>query len=111
MNQKVRDQYVCTVKKMVRVCAFPGCDKNMKHYNPESFHRLPLQNSDTLKQWLVVLHVDVETPVKTLRGKDCRVCSNPFDKDDFMIPWRALQPSQKNREPSAVPRTSLKLEI
>ncbi|XP_078135658.1 peroxynitrite isomerase THAP4-like isoform X2 [Sander vitreus] len=90
---------------MVRVCAFPGCDKKMKHYNPESFHRLPLQNSDTLKQWLVVLHVDVETPVKTLREKDYRVCSNHFDKDDFMIPLRASNPPRKNHlKKSAVPR-------
>ncbi|XP_051240096.1 uncharacterized protein LOC127354292 [Dicentrarchus labrax] len=90
---------------MVRVCAFPGCNKKMKHYNPESFHRLPLRHNDTLKQWLVVLNVDVKTPVKTLRERDYRVCSNHFDKDDFTVPRNAANPPRKNHlKKSAVPR-------
>ncbi|XP_056125284.1 lethal(3)malignant brain tumor-like protein 2 isoform X2 [Rhinichthys klamathensis goyatoka] len=90
---------------MVRVCAFPGCNKKMKRYNPESFHRLPLQNSDILKQWLVILHVDVETPVETLREMDYRVCSNHFDKDDFILSRSASDPPRRNHlKKSAVPR-------
>ena len=72
---------------MVRVCAFPGCGKQIKSYNPESFHRLPLHES-TFKQWLVALQVDVETPVRTLKVKDYRVCSAHFDQDDFTIPGK-----------------------
>ncbi|XP_035516429.1 uncharacterized protein LOC118327247 [Morone saxatilis] len=90
---------------MVRVCAFPGCEKKMKRYNPESFHRLPLQNSDTLKQWLVVLNFDVKTPIKKLQQMDYRVCSNHFRKNDFMTPKRASNPPRKNYlKKSAVPR-------
>lgn len=49
---------------MVHVCAFTVCGKKMKSYNLKTFHRLPLQEP-TLKQWLVVLQLDVETPVHT----------------------------------------------
>ncbi|XP_056099072.1 uncharacterized protein LOC130077763 [Rhinichthys klamathensis goyatoka] len=77
----------------------------MKRYNPESFHRLPLHNSDMLKQWLVVLHVDVETPVETLREMDYRVCSKHFDRDDFILSRRASNPPRRNHlKKSAVPR-------
>ena len=90
---------------MVRVCAFPGCYKRMRRYNPESFHRLPVKNSDTLKQWLIVLHLDVETSVETLREKDYRVCSNHFDQDDFVVTRMASNPPIKSRiKKSAVPR-------
>ncbi|XP_059914246.1 zinc finger protein 28-like isoform X1 [Gadus macrocephalus] len=70
---------------MVRVCAFPGCGTKMRRYNPETFHRLPLQESN-LRQWLAVLQVDVETPVQTLKTKDYRICSRHFDPNDFSIP-------------------------
>ena len=43
-----------TEDKMARVCAFPGCGTRMRKSNPETFHRLPLRESN-LKQWLVVL--------------------------------------------------------
>ena len=93
---------------MVSVCAFPGCEKRMRHYNPEGFHRLPLQNSGMLTQWLIVLHLDVETPVETLREMDYRVYSNHFDQDDFVVNRRASNPPIKKRiKKSAVPRAEL----
>ncbi|KAF1389914.1 hypothetical protein PFLUV_G00052520 [Perca fluviatilis] len=62
----------------------------------ESFHRLPLQNSDTLKQWPFVLHVDVETPVETLREMDdlsVTVTVTIFTRTTSCM--MSLQPSQK----------------
>uniref|UniRef100_A0A8C5AIC9 THAP domain-containing protein 1 n=1 Tax=Gadus morhua TaxID=8049 RepID=A0A8C5AIC9_GADMO len=93
---------------MVRVCVFPGGEKKMKSYTPETFHRLPLQYNDRslLEQWLIVLHMDIETPIKT-RQKDDRVCSAHFDKDDFTIPKRAADPKNPKRvslKRNAIPR-------
>ena len=80
----------------------------MKSYTPETFHRLPLQYNDRslLEQWLIVLHMDIETPIKT-RQKDDRVCSTHFDKDDFTIPKRAADPKNPKRvslKRNAIPR-------
>ncbi|XP_056432858.1 uncharacterized protein LOC130371195 isoform X4 [Gadus chalcogrammus] len=94
---------------MVRVCVFPGCGKKKKSYTQETFHRLPLRYNDQslLEQWLIILHMDIETPIKTLRQKDDRVCSAHFDKDDFLIPKRAADPKNPKRvllKRNAIPR-------
>uniref|UniRef100_A0A8C9XF12 THAP domain-containing protein 1 n=1 Tax=Sander lucioperca TaxID=283035 RepID=A0A8C9XF12_SANLU len=68
---------------MVPVCAFPNCGNQMKRYLSLSFHRLPLRNREILQLWLVVLQLDVQTPLRTLRERDYRVCSEHFDEDDF----------------------------
>ncbi|XP_028444738.1 THAP domain-containing protein 4-like [Perca flavescens] len=68
---------------MVRVCAFPNCGNKMKRYLCLSFHRLPYRNRETLQLWLAALQLDVKTPLRTLREKDYRVCSEHFDEDDF----------------------------
>ncbi|XP_031145413.1 uncharacterized protein LOC116043045 isoform X11 [Sander lucioperca] len=68
---------------MVRVCAFPNCGNKMKKYLCLSFHRLPYRNRETLKLWLFALQLDVQTPLRTLRERDYRVCSEHFDEDDF----------------------------
>lgn len=67
----------------MRVCAFPGCGNVMRRYLCLSFHRLPYRNRQTLPLWLVALHLDPKTPLKTLREKDHRVCSVHFDEDEF----------------------------
>ncbi|XP_062371659.1 uncharacterized protein LOC134059298 isoform X2 [Sardina pilchardus] len=93
---------------MVRVCSVPGCETKMKSYNPESFHKLPLRYDRSLvNQWLSVLNMDIETPIETLRLKDYRVCSAHFDKDDFVFPRRASDPTNPKRmhvKKNAIPR-------
>ena len=68
----------------------------MKSYTPETFHRLPSRYNDRslVDQWLIVLNMDIETPIKMLMQKDHHVCSAHFDNDDFIIPERAAD--QKN---------------
>ncbi|XP_032388936.1 THAP domain-containing protein 4 isoform X4 [Etheostoma spectabile] len=68
---------------MVRVCAFPNCGNKMKRYLCLSFHRLPYRNRETLNLWLVALQLDVKTPLRTLRERDYRVCSEHFDEDEY----------------------------
>lgn len=57
----------------------------MRRYKCLSFHRLPLirGDSETLKLWLLVLQLDLDTSLDTLRVKDYRVCSEHFDEEDF----------------------------
>ncbi|KAI2667129.1 11S globulin [Labeo rohita] len=76
----------------------------MRSYVPESFHRLPLHES-TCKQWLVVLQVDVDTPIHILKQKDYRVCSAHFDPDDIII--SDSKPRQRMRlKKSAIPKAT-----
>ncbi len=73
--------------KMVRVCAFPGCEKKMQSWTPEMFHRLPFRlERDIFNECLIVLQVDINMPIEILRGTDYRVCSDHFDPDDFTMP-------------------------
>ena len=58
----------------------------MKSYIPETFHRVLFRCSrDILNQWLIVLQVDINTPIEMLRKKDYRVCSYHFDHDDLTM--------------------------
>ena len=93
--------------KMVHVCSFPGCDTRMRKSNPETFHRLPLRESN-LKQWLVVLQFDVGTPIPTLKAKDYRVCSRHFDLDDFTIPDKrtSYPPKRLRLKRNAIPKAA-----
>ncbi|XP_062291632.1 uncharacterized protein LOC133996087 isoform X1 [Scomber scombrus] len=67
-------------------CVYPGCGLKRKRYNPETFHGLPFRRNDPeiLQQWLVVLKMDITTPVETLKKKRYRVCSRHFNVDDFI---------------------------
>ena len=59
----------------------------MKNNIPETFHRLPFRCSrEIINQWLLVLQLDINTPIETLRKKDYRVCSDHFDQGDFNVP-------------------------
>ncbi|XP_033467959.2 uncharacterized protein LOC117247480 [Epinephelus lanceolatus] len=68
---------------MVRKCAFPNCENKMWR-NRRSFHRLPYKYPDITKLWLVVLKIDENTPVHSLRLADHRVCGDHFDQDDYL---------------------------
>uniref|UniRef100_UPI003AAC206B uncharacterized protein isoform X1 n=1 Tax=Centroberyx gerrardi TaxID=166262 RepID=UPI003AAC206B len=91
---------------MVRVCAFPNCANKMSRNTSRSFHRLPLLDRDTRKLWLVVLQMDANTPVHTLRRADHRVCSDHFDRDDYCQSKRRRNPIPKHffLKKNAVPR-------
>ena len=94
---------------MVCVCVFPGCGKQMKSYTPETFHRLPSWYNDRslVDKWLIVLNMDIETPIEMLMQRDHRVCSAHFDKDDFIIPKRAADPKNPKKvslKKNAIPR-------
>ncbi|XP_042287440.1 uncharacterized protein LOC122978844 isoform X1 [Thunnus albacares] len=91
---------------MVRVCAFPNCTNKMSPNTSRSFHRLPLLDRDTLKLWLVVLQMDANTPVHTLRLADYRVCSDHFERDDYCQPKKRRNPIPKHffLKKNAVPR-------
>uniref|UniRef100_A0A672H6Q9 THAP-type domain-containing protein n=1 Tax=Salarias fasciatus TaxID=181472 RepID=A0A672H6Q9_SALFA len=71
---------------MVRVCAYPGCFNQMKRRclgrsRLVTFHKLPVQDPERLKLWLVALGKDIgTTSVDSLR-----VCSEHFSKDDFRM--------------------------
>ncbi|XP_063739849.1 uncharacterized protein LOC134864637 isoform X1 [Eleginops maclovinus] len=69
-------------------CIYPGCGLKRKLFHQESFHELPYRHQDQelLQQWMVVLNMDITTPVETLKKKRYRVCSRHFDKDDFIHP-------------------------
>ncbi|GLD48838.1 uncharacterized protein AKAME5_000273700 [Lates japonicus] len=91
---------------MGRICVFPNCSSKMTRWTPRSFHRLPLRNRDLLKLWLVALQIDVNTPVRTLRLADLRVCSDHFDRDDYCQSNRKRRPTPKHffLKKTAVPR-------
>lgn len=92
---------------MVRVCAFPNCPNKMKSYSSRSFHRLPLLNRSTLRLWLVVLQMDPNTPVHTLRLADYRVCSDHFGQDDYCQSKRRRNPKHIFLKKTAVPRAEI----
>ena len=91
---------------MVRVCAYPKCKNRMSHNTPYSFHRLPLSNGEMLKLWLIVLQMDANTPVQTLRLADHRVCSAHSSQDDYCQPKKRRNPVPKHLflKKTAVPR-------
>jgi len=95
--------------KMPLSCAYPMCFKILKCkrvYSPGqkvlTFHRFPVHNPARLKQWLLALHLDINTPEHALASK--RVCSDHFSDEDF-------KPSQigdrRFLKLSAVPKTCL----
>ena len=53
--------------------SYTGCDRKMKSWNPDRFHRLPLSKPAILREWLIASEVD-ETDIKTRRDRDYRVC-------------------------------------
>ncbi|XP_017559627.1 zinc finger protein 569-like isoform X4 [Pygocentrus nattereri] len=69
---------------MVVNCAVPHCTNKWKKYRPLRFFRLPVQQIETLKQWLVVLNIDLSTPFEKLYN--VRVCSDHFSEDDYSKP-------------------------
>ncbi|KAK7166547.1 hypothetical protein R3I93_006338 [Phoxinus phoxinus] len=95
---------------MVRACAFPNCSNRMKRYLCLSFHRLPLRNREILHLWLVALQLDVQTPLKTLRVRDYRVCSEHFDEDDFTEKSVKSRHLKANAFPKAKKTAADKLE-
>lgn len=79
----------------------------MKWFNPVSFHRLPFHDSQTLKQWLLILQIDVDTPINTLRAKDYRVCSAHFDPEDLTQERRLSGETQRMRlKKNAIPKAT-----
>ena len=84
------------LKTMVCVCASPNCKNRMSRNNPYSFHRLHLSDSNMLKLWLIVLQLDANTPVQTLRLADHRVCSAHFSQDDYCQPKKRRHPIPKH---------------
>ncbi|KAG5285668.1 hypothetical protein AALO_G00006050 [Alosa alosa] len=92
---------------MVRVCAYPGCGTQMQWFNPVSFHRLPFHDSQILKQWLLILKIDMNTPVDTLKQRDLRVCSAHFDPDDLTQERRFGDLKQRMRlRRNAIPKAA-----
>ncbi|XDV34813.1 hypothetical protein PO909_004930 [Leuciscus waleckii] len=94
---------------MPNTCIYPGCGIKAKWFNPETFHGLPFRCNDPelLQQWLVVLKIDITTPVETLKEKRYRVCSRHFDEDDFHLPSRAKdskKPTRVHLKRNAIPR-------
>lgn len=73
-----------------------------------SFHRLPLRyDRAPVDKWLVVLKMDVNTSTETLRQRNYRICSNHFEKDDFVYPRQAAEPKYPAKiylKKSAIPR-------
>ena len=59
------------LKTMVRVCVYPNCKNRMWSNTLYSFYRLPLSDGEMLKLWLIVLQLDANTPVQTLRRVQC----------------------------------------
>ncbi|KAM9339822.1 zinc finger MYM-type protein 4-like [Symphorus nematophorus] len=81
----------------------------MTNNTPRSFHRLPLMDTDVLKLWLFVLHIDANIPVHALRRADLRVCSDHFDREDYCQPKRRRHPVPKHffLKKTAVPRVKV----
>ncbi|XP_049422808.1 uncharacterized protein LOC125882893 [Epinephelus fuscoguttatus] len=92
---------------MPRPCAYPNCRNKMSRYNPRSFHRLPYSDMETLKSWLVVLQMDANTPVATLRLADHRVCGDHFDRDDYCQTKKTPNPKLLRLKKNAVPRVEV----
>ena len=97
---------------MPLTCIYPGCDVKVKRFNPEAFHDLPFRFKDPelLRQWLVVLKMDIMTPVETLKKKRYRVCSRHFDEDDFCYPSKGpkdpKKPTRVYLKRNAIPRVA-----
>ncbi|KAL1004823.1 hypothetical protein UPYG_G00051050 [Umbra pygmaea] len=90
-------------------CVYPGCGIKAKKFHKETFHDLPFRYNDTelLLQWLVVLKMDITTPLETLKRKRYRVCSRHFYDDDFQYPSKAKDPKNPMRvhlKRNAIPR-------
>ncbi|XP_058251626.1 zinc finger protein 16-like isoform X1 [Hemibagrus wyckioides] len=72
---------------MVRSCAYPRCENRFKakRLRPRgdmlTSHKFPSKNPDRLKQWLLALNMDINTPAASLQQK--RVCSEHFVDDDY----------------------------
>ncbi|XP_035847040.1 zinc finger MYM-type protein 4 isoform X2 [Sander lucioperca] len=84
---------------MPHSCIYPGCGIKAKWFKPETFHDLPFRYKDPelLQQWLVVLKMDITTPVETPKKKRYRVCSRHFDEDDFYYPGKAKDPKKTTK--------------
>ncbi|XP_066517938.1 zinc finger and BTB domain-containing protein 17-like isoform X2 [Hoplias malabaricus] len=65
-------------------CAMPHCTNKWKKYRPVRFFRLPIQETETLKQWMNLLNIDISTPFEKLYN--IRVCSDHFNEDDYNKP-------------------------
>ncbi|XP_063044445.1 THAP domain-containing protein 1-like [Engraulis encrasicolus] len=81
---------------MVRMCTFPGCENKMTRWTSLSFHRLPLQNREVLRLWLIAMRMDPNIRPQRLRRADHRVCSAHFSADDF-CPLEEMKPGQKSQ--------------
>ncbi|KAF4114399.1 hypothetical protein G5714_004622 [Onychostoma macrolepis] len=76
---------------MVRLCQYPGCFNKAKclrlhapvskEGGPLTFHKLPVNDPERLKLWLLAIRWDVNTPIEKLHG--CRLCSEHFSADDY----------------------------
>ncbi|XP_039648490.1 uncharacterized protein LOC120554008 [Perca fluviatilis] len=94
---------------MPHSCIYPGCGLKAKKFHPESFYDLPFRYKDPelLQQWLVVLKMDITTPLETLKKKRYRVCSRHFYDDDFYYPSKVKDPKKSTRallKRNAIPR-------
>lgn len=76
-------------EEMVRVCAVPNCGNRMRKYKNLHFHRLPFHDLEILQLWLVVLQLDVQTPIRVQRTKDYRICSEHHQTLDVLVPNNA----------------------
>ncbi|KAM4585141.1 uncharacterized protein PAE49_004484 isoform 2-T3 [Odontesthes bonariensis] len=88
---------------MVRECIFPHCGNKMRRNRGLSFHRLPLRHGDNekLRMWMLVLHLDMNTSLDTLRSRDYRVCSEHFVEDDFTSSSGSHRFLKRNAIPNA----------
>uniref|UniRef100_A0A3B5BAK4 THAP domain-containing protein 1 n=1 Tax=Stegastes partitus TaxID=144197 RepID=A0A3B5BAK4_9TELE len=77
---------------MVLKCCVDSC-YSIKRPNL-SFHRFPLGDPERLRQWLLSLDMDVNTPLRLL--SKLFVCQKHFQPDDYHSD-PPLQPSRRHR--------------
>lgn len=88
--------------------SYTGCDRKMKSWNPDRFHRLPLSKPAILREWLIALEVD-ETDIKTRRDRYYRVWREHFEDDGYK---KGDGTPKRNRlKRNAVPKRRMAMEV
>lgn len=65
------------------------------------------QDTQPLKQWLLILQIDIETAVETLRQKGYHICSTHFDPVDFTQERRVCEETQcMHLKKTAIPKAA-----
>ena len=82
-------------------CCVPGCKTTgyiVENSQPVTFHGLPLQDKDRLREWIVRIKRDVGPQFKVT--KHTKICSRHFLPGDFRVTPKGRRFIKENKHPS-----------